>query len=128
LNSILQTRDSARGLIISMSDVLFGTGQYSLMPGTREKLAKVAGILAAYPSLNIEVGGYTDNVGADSMNQRLSENRANSVRTYLVREGVAASSVMAKGFGNSPDNIERQLFWPATESESRAAPIRRGHR
>lgn len=101
LNSILQTRDSARGLIISMSDVLFGTGQYSLMPGTREKLAKVAGILVAYPSLNIEVGGYTDNVGTDSMNQRLSENRANSVRTYLVQEGVAASSVTAKGFGNS---------------------------
>jgi outer membrane protein OmpA-like peptidoglycan-associated protein len=101
LNSILQTRDSARGLIISMSDVLFGTGQYSLMPGTREKLAKVAGILVAYPSLNIEVGGYTDNVGADSMNQRLSENRANSVRTYLVQEGVGASSVTAKGFGNT---------------------------
>ena len=101
LNSILQTRDTARGLIISMSDVLFGTGQYSLMPGTREKLAKVAGILLAYPSLNIQVGGYTDNVGSDSMNQTLSENRANSVRTYLVQEGVIASSVTAKGFGNS---------------------------
>jgi outer membrane protein OmpA-like peptidoglycan-associated protein len=101
LNSILQTRDSARGLIISMSDVLFETGQYSLMSGTREKLAKVAGILVAYPSLNIQVGGYTDNVGSDSMNQRLSENRANSVRTYLVQEGVGASSVTAKGFGNT---------------------------
>jgi outer membrane protein OmpA-like peptidoglycan-associated protein len=101
LNSILQTRDSARGLIISMSDVLFETGQYSLTSGTREKLAKVAGILVAYPSLNIQVGGYTDNVGSDSMNQRLSENRANSVRTYLVQEGVGASSVTAKGFGNT---------------------------
>jgi outer membrane protein OmpA-like peptidoglycan-associated protein len=101
LNSILQTRDSARGLIISMSDVLFGTGQYVLIPGTREKLAKVAGILVAYPSLSIQVGGYTDNVGSDSMNQRLSENRANSVRTYLVQEGVGASSVTAKGFGNT---------------------------
>ena len=63
LNSILQTRDSARGLIVSMSDVLFDTGKYSLKPGAREKLAKVAGILLAYPGLNIEVGGYTDNVG-----------------------------------------------------------------
>jgi outer membrane protein OmpA-like peptidoglycan-associated protein len=101
LNSILQTRDSARGLIVSMSDVLFDTGKYSLKPGAREKLAKVAGILLAYPGLNIEVGGYTDNVGGDAMNQTLSENRADSVRDYLVQQGVATSSVSAKGFGNT---------------------------
>jgi len=101
LNSILQTRDSARGLIVSMSDVLFDTGKYSLKPGAREKLAKVAGILLAYPGLNIEVGGYTDNVGGDAMNQTLSENRAGSVRDYLVQQGVATNSVSARGFGNS---------------------------
>ncbi len=101
LNSILQTRDSARGLIVSMSDVLFDTGRYSLKPGAREKLAKVAGILLAYPGLNIEVGGYTDNVGGDSMNQTLSENRAGSVRDYLVQQGVSTNSVSAKGFGNT---------------------------
>jgi outer membrane protein OmpA-like peptidoglycan-associated protein len=101
LNSILQTRDSARGLIVSMSDVLFDTGKYSLKPGAREKLAKVAGILLAYPGLNIEVGGYTDNVGGDAMNQTLSENRAGSVRDYLVREGVSTNSVSSRGFGNS---------------------------
>ena len=101
LNTILQTRDSARGLIVSMSDVLFDTGKYSLKPGAREKLAKVAGILLAYPGLNIEVGGYTDNVGGDAMNQTLSENRAGSVRDYLVQEGVATSSVSARGFGNT---------------------------
>jgi outer membrane protein OmpA-like peptidoglycan-associated protein len=101
LNSILQTRDSARGLIVSMSDVLFDTGKYSLKPGAREKLAKVAGILLAYPGLNIEVGGYTDNVGGDSMNQTLSENRAASVRDYLVQQGVSTNSVSSKGFGNT---------------------------
>ncbi len=101
LNSILQTRDSARGLIVSMSDVLFDTGKYSLKPGAREKLAKVAGILLAYPGLNIEVGGYTDNVGGDAMNQTLSENRAGSVRDYLVQQGVATGSVSATGFGNT---------------------------
>jgi outer membrane protein OmpA-like peptidoglycan-associated protein len=101
LNSILQTRDSARGLIVSMSDVLFDTGKYSLKPGAREKLAKVAGILLAYPGLNIEVGGYTDNVGTDEMNQTLSENRAGSVRDYLVQQGVTTNSVSAKGFGNT---------------------------
>jgi outer membrane protein OmpA-like peptidoglycan-associated protein len=93
LNRILQTRDSARGLIVSMSDVLFDTGKYSLKPGAREKLAKVAGILVSYPGLNIEVGGYTDNVGGDVMNQTLSENRASSVRNYLVDQGVATNSV-----------------------------------
>jgi outer membrane protein OmpA-like peptidoglycan-associated protein len=84
-----------------MSDVLFDTGKYSLKPGAREKLAKVAGILLAYPGLNIAVGGYTDNVGSDAMNQTLSENRAGSVRDYLVQQGVLTNSVSARGFGNS---------------------------
>ena len=101
LNTILQTRDSARGLIVSMSDVLFDTGKYSLKPGAREKLAKVAGILLAYTGLTIAVGGYTDNVGGDAMNQRLSENRAGSVRDYLVQQGVSTNSVSAEGFGNT---------------------------
>ncbi len=101
LNKILKTRETARGLVVSMSDVLFDTGKYSLKPGAREKLAKVAGILLAYPGLDIEVGGYTDNVGGDAMNQTLSENRARSVRDYLVEQGVATASVSAKGFGNT---------------------------
>lgn len=101
LNRVLQTRDSARGLIVSMSDVLFDTGKYSLKPGAREKLARVAGILLAYPALNIKVGGYTDNVGSDGMNQTLSENRAGSVRDYLIQQGVMKDSVTARGFGNT---------------------------
>ena len=101
LNQILQTRDSARGLVVSMSDVLFDTGKFSLNPGAREKLAKVAGILMSYPTLIIEVGGYTDNVGSDDMNQTLSQNRAGSVRDYLVKQGVEGKSVSARGFGNT---------------------------
>ena len=108
LNKILQTRDSARGLIVSMSDVLFDTGKYSLKPGAREKLAKVAGILLAYPGLNIEVGGYTDNVGGDQMNQTLSENRAGSVRDYLVQQGVATSSGQRQRLWQHPGR------WPRT--------------
>jgi outer membrane protein OmpA-like peptidoglycan-associated protein len=101
LNKVLETRDSARGLIVSMSDVLFDTGKYSLKPGAREKLAKVAGILISYPGLNIEVGGYTDNVGGDEMNQKLSENRASTVLNYLVEQGVTTNSVSSKGYGNT---------------------------
>jgi outer membrane protein OmpA-like peptidoglycan-associated protein len=101
LNLILQTRDSARGLIVNMSDVLFDTGQYSLKSGAREKLAKVAGILLAYPGISVQVGGYTDNVGNDAMNQALSKNRAGSVRDYLVKSGVSTNSVTAEGFGST---------------------------
>lgn len=101
LNLILQTRDSARGLIVNMSDVLFDSGRYSLKPGAREKLAKVAGILLAYPGINVQVGGYTDNVGSDDMNQTLSEHRAGSVRDYLVESGVSSNAVTARGYGNT---------------------------
>ena len=101
LNSVLKTRDSARGLIVSMSDVLFDTGRYSLKPEAREKLAQVAGILISYPGTSIEVGGYTDNVGGDAMNQKLSESRADSVRDYLVLKGVATDSMTTRGFGNT---------------------------
>ena len=101
LNTILQTRDTARGLIVSMSDVLFDTGKYTLKPGAREKLSKVAGILIAYPGLDIAVGGYTDNVGTDQLNQGLSEQRAGAVRDYLVQQGVAMNSITATGFGNT---------------------------
>ncbi len=101
MNSVLQTRDSARGLIVNISDVLFDTGQYTLKPEAREKLAKVAGILIAYPALNIEVDGHTDNVGGDEFNQKLSDQRSGSVRDYLVAQGVATNSVTAKGFGKT---------------------------
>jgi outer membrane protein OmpA-like peptidoglycan-associated protein len=101
LNQVLQTRDSSRGLIVSMADVLFDTGKYSLKPGAREKLAKIAEILRAYPGLKIEVDGYTDSVGEDDMNRKLAENRAGSVRDYLVQQGVESDSVTSKGFGNT---------------------------
>jgi outer membrane protein OmpA-like peptidoglycan-associated protein len=101
LNQVLQTRDSSRGLIVSMADVLFDTGKYSLKPGAREKLAKIAEILRAYPGLKIEVDGYTDSVGEDDMNRKLAENRAGSVRDYLVQQGVERDSVTSRGFGNS---------------------------
>jgi outer membrane protein OmpA-like peptidoglycan-associated protein len=100
-NAVLQTRDSARGLIVNMSDVLFDTGKYSLRPLAREKLAKVAGIVSGHPGLRLDVEGHTDSVGGDEYNQRLSEQRGASVRDYLTQEGMAATSVTAKGFGKT---------------------------
>jgi outer membrane protein OmpA-like peptidoglycan-associated protein len=100
-NAILQTRDTARGLIVNMSDVLFDTGKYSLRPLAREKLAKVAGIVSGHPGLRLDVEGYTDNVGGDDYNQQLSEQRGESVRAYLTDQGMATGSVTARGFGKT---------------------------
>ena len=100
-NAILQTRDTARGLIVNMSDVLFDTAKFSLRPAAREKLARVAGILSGHPSLRLQVEGYTDSVGGDDYNQQLSEHRAGSVRDYLTQAGIAPDSVTAKGFGKT---------------------------
>jgi outer membrane protein OmpA-like peptidoglycan-associated protein len=100
-NAILQTRDTARGLIVNMSDVLFDTGKSSLRPLAREKLAKVAGIVSGHPGLRLDVEGYTDSVGGDAYNQQLSEQRGESVRGYLTQQGMAAGSVSSKGFGKT---------------------------
>lgn len=101
LNSILQTNDSARGLIVNMSDVLFDTGSFTLKPGAREKLAKVSGILLAHPGLNMQIEGHTDSVGGDAFNVKLSEQRADSVKDFLGEQGVSLSSITAEGFGKA---------------------------
>jgi outer membrane protein OmpA-like peptidoglycan-associated protein len=99
LNMILETRETARGLIVNISDVLFDFNKYTLKPGAREKLAKVSGILLAYPSLKMQVEGHTDSIGSDEYNLKLSEQRAYTVRDYLVSQGVQANSVSAVGLG-----------------------------
>jgi outer membrane protein OmpA-like peptidoglycan-associated protein len=100
-NAILATRDSARGLIVNMSDVLFDTARYSLRPVAREKLAKVAGILSGHPGLRLDVEGHTDSVGGDEYNQRLSEQRGEAVCDYLTQQGVLSASVSSRGFGKT---------------------------
>jgi len=101
LNAILVTRDTARGLIATMPDVLFETNRFTLKPGARESMAKLAGILLAYPDLRLEVDGHTDSVGSDAYNQQLSEKRAASVRDYLAQQGIPISSVAVMGFGKT---------------------------
>ena len=101
LNIVLATRETARGLIVNMSDVLFDTGRHTLKPGAREKLAKIAGIILAHPGLKIEVEGHADSTGGPTINQPLSEKRADSVRTYLVAQGVEGGSITSRGFGDT---------------------------
>ena len=100
-NVIFATRDTARGLIVSLSDVLFDTGKSTLRPGAREKLAKISGIVLAYPDLRLAIEGNTDSVGSDAMNQQLSEQRAGSVRDYLAQQNIPAASMTSQGFGKT---------------------------
>jgi outer membrane protein OmpA-like peptidoglycan-associated protein len=100
-NLILETRDTARGLVVNMSDVLFDSGRYTLRPLAREKLAKISGIVLGYPSLRLAVEGNTDSVGSETFNQHLSEQRAEGVRTYLTQQGVPESSTTSTGFGKT---------------------------
>jgi outer membrane protein OmpA-like peptidoglycan-associated protein len=101
LNTVLETRETARGLIVNVSDVLFDVDKATLKPGAREKLAKVAGILLAQPGISIDVEGHTDSTGSEEYNQRLSERRAESVRDYLVQSGIASNAVATEGYGES---------------------------
>ena len=145
LNQVLQTRETARGLIVNMSDVLFDFNKYTLKPEAREKLAKVSGILLAYPNLKLQVEGYTDNIGSDEYNQKLSEQRADGVRDYLVSQSVSDNNITAQGYGKthpiadnstnsgraqnrrvelvvSGDAIGVQEQVPGASSQNRAAP------
>lgn len=99
LNQVLETKDTDRGLVVSMPDVLFDTGSYTLKPAARERLARISGIVLAYPDLRLEIEGHTDSVGSDAYNQTLSEKRAASVRDYLVDNGVSINNVIARGLG-----------------------------
>jgi outer membrane protein OmpA-like peptidoglycan-associated protein len=101
LNLILETRDTARGLVVNMSDVLFDSGQYTLKPGAREKLARISGIILTHPGLTLQVEGHTDSVGSDELNMQLSEKRAWAVRDYLTQQGINPALITARGFGKT---------------------------
>jgi outer membrane protein OmpA-like peptidoglycan-associated protein len=101
LNQVLQTRDTVRGLVVNMPDVLFDFNKYTLKPAARERLARMSGIVLAYPDLKLEIEGHTDSIGSDEYNQQLSEKRAATVRDYLVTSGVAVDNVVARGLGKS---------------------------
>jgi outer membrane protein OmpA-like peptidoglycan-associated protein len=101
LNQVLETTDTDRGLVVNMPDVLFDIGQFTLKPAARERLARISGIVLAYPELKLQVEGHTDSIGSDDFNQKLSEKRAASVRDYLVNSGISAENITATGFGKT---------------------------
>jgi outer membrane protein OmpA-like peptidoglycan-associated protein len=104
-NRVLETRDTPRGLVVNMGDVLFATGKYNLRPEAQIALAKLSGIILSHPGLNLAVEGYTDSTGSDDFNMKLSQQRANTVRDYLISQGLSADTVTAQGFGKA-DPVE----------------------
>ncbi len=110
LNQVLETKDTPRGLVVSMPDVLFAIGKYELVPAARERLARISGIVLAYPDLKLEIDGYTDNTGSDEFNQSLSEKRAATVRDYLTDSGVSINNVFARGFGKENPVASNDTF------------------
>ena len=128
-NAVLQTRDTARGLIVNMSDVLFDTGKYSLRPLAREKLAKVAGIVSGHPGLRLDVEGYTDSVGGDEYNQRLSEQRGGAVRDYLIQQGMPREFGYVEGASAKPSRwLPMTPRGPAAEPAGGTRDLRRRNR
>lgn len=100
-NRVLETTDTPRGLVVNMADVLFDTAKYNLRPEAREKLAKLSGIVLAHPGLHLAVEGHTDSTGSDDFNMKLSQQRAEAVRDYLIQQGVAQDTLTAQGFGKA---------------------------
>lgn len=100
LSDVLPTKDTERGLVVNMGDVLFDVGKFDLRPVAREKLARIAGTVLAFPGLRLRAEGHTDNTGSAALNQKLSHDRANAVMGYLMQEqGVAPDMISAEGFG-----------------------------
>jgi outer membrane protein OmpA-like peptidoglycan-associated protein len=100
-SQVLDTRDTERGLVVNMSDVLFDTGKYTLRQEALLKLARIAGIIINYPGLKLEAEGHTDNVGSEELNQKLSEQRATTVMEFLIKQGIPAPSITSSGKGFS---------------------------
>jgi len=101
LNDVLQTTDTPRGLVVNMADVLFETGKYALSTDAQLKLAKLSGIIQAHPGLNLAVEGYTDTTGAADFNMKLSQERADTVRQFLIAQGLSADTITSKGLGEA---------------------------
>jgi len=128
-NRVLTTRDTPRGLVVNMGDVLFATGKYDLRPEAQIVLAKLSGIILSHPGLNLAVEGYTDSVGSDDFNLKLSQQRADTVRDYLVTQGLQDSSVTANGFGKArPRCRQRYSSWAPAKPPRRDSRLRRNHR
>jgi outer membrane protein OmpA-like peptidoglycan-associated protein len=97
----LQAKVTDRGIVLTLGDVLFTTGQADLKSSASGNLNKLVTFLNQYPNRTVMIEGFTDNVGTDDYNLALSQRRADSVRSHLVRQGIDAGRLTASGKGES---------------------------
>jgi outer membrane protein OmpA-like peptidoglycan-associated protein len=118
---ITAVRESARGLIVSLPNILFETDQATLKPEGREALAKISGVLLIAEGYTLSVEGHTDEIGSAEYNLDLSEKRAAGVRDYLVAQGLARKNITVKGFGEAQPIASNQTA--AGRQENRRVEI-----
>ena len=100
LSEVAQITQTARGVVVSLPDILFDTNKATLKPNAQVALGKLAGIVSVFPNINLRIEGHTDSTGSDAINNPLSRDRANSVMVFLRQQGVAASRMSAEGYGS----------------------------
>jgi outer membrane protein OmpA-like peptidoglycan-associated protein len=100
LATVADTQNTARGVVVNLSDILFDTNKATLKPDAKLTIAKLTGVLSVFPKLNLRVEGYTDSTGTDEINNKLSRDRAASVVEFLQAEGIAGSRITSEGYGS----------------------------
>jgi outer membrane protein OmpA-like peptidoglycan-associated protein len=101
LAQVAETRETARGLIVNLGDILFDFNKATLQPAARDVINRIAGILQVTSGFRLQVEGYTDSIGGDDYNQKLSEQRAQAVSDSLVAAGVSPDLISTAGFGKA---------------------------
>ncbi len=99
LSAVVETRETVRGLVVNLPDILFDFDKATLKPQAKEILSKVCGIIIVAGEFRLSIEGHTDSVGTDEYNQGLSERRAESVRSYMAGCGLSSLTLTSKGFG-----------------------------
>lgn len=97
----LKGKQTERGIVLTLGDVLFATGRAKLMPGGVQTIEKLSGFLQKYPDRNVLIEGHTDSVGKAEFNMSLSQSRADAVRKALMDKGIGAGRIATKGYGES---------------------------
>ena len=101
LSRVAETRETERGLSVNLPDILFATGKSELRISTREVLSRIGGILLVAPEYRLSIEGHTDSVGRTQYNLKLSQERAQRVRDYLVEAHISPALITARGYGES---------------------------
>jgi len=118
---VLQAEATDRGLVLTLGDVLFGTGRSDLTSGGTNTLDKLVVFLNNYPDRNVVIEGHTDDVGSHEMNQTLSQHRADSVKFYLVQQGIRHKRLAASGIGETQPIADNQS--PSGRQQNRRVEV-----